>query len=71
MDEKKIPDLPPTQQSTLTRPLILGDLTLASPTTQATVGSAGTAASLPAKPTGFLKVVIGNTPYVIPYYAAS
>lgn len=53
----------------LTRPIILGDLTLGSPTTQTTVGPAGGASALPATPTGYLTVMIGDTPYVIPYYA--
>lgn len=55
----------------ITRPIILGDLTLASPTTQTTVGSAGSASALPATPTGYLTVMVGNTPVVIPYYAVS
>lgn len=55
----------------LTRPLILGDLTLASPTTQTTVGAAGAASALPATPTGYLTVMLGNTPVVIPYYTIS
>lgn len=59
------------QLTTLTRPIILGDLTLASPTTQATVGSAGSASALPATPTGYLTVNLGNGPVVIPYYAIS
>lgn len=56
---------------TLTRPIILGDLTLASPTTQTTVGSAGSASALPATPTGYLTVNLGNGPVVIPYYSVS
>lgn len=56
---------------TLTRPIILGDLTLASPTTQTTVGAAGGATALPATPTGFLVVNLGNGPVAIPYYAVS
>lgn len=53
------------------RPIILGDLTLGSPTTQTTVGAAGGASALPATPTGYLTVNIGNSSYVIPYYAVS
>lgn len=53
------------------RPVILGDLTLASPTTQTTVGSAGSASALPATPTGYLTVNLGNGSVVIPYYAVS
>jgi hypothetical protein len=55
----------------LSRPLILGDLTLASPTTQTTVGAAGAASALPATPTGYLIVNLGNGAVVIPYYAVS
>lgn len=62
----------PVQQSrTLTRPILLGDLTLASPTTQTTVGAAGGASALPATPTGYLIINLGNGPVVIPYYAVS
>lgn len=57
-----------TQQKTLERPIILGDLTLASPTTFTTVGSNGTASALTANPVGYLVVMIGNTAYQIPYY---
>lgn len=55
----------------LMRPIILGDLTLASPTTQTTVGAAGTASALPATPTGYFTLMVGNTPFVVPYYAVS
>jgi hypothetical protein len=55
----------------ITRPIILGNLTLASPSTQTTVGSAGAASALPATPTGYITIVIGNVPYVLPYYAVS
>lgn len=52
----------------LARPIILGDLTLASPTTQTTIGSNGAATALTANPVGYLTVMVGNTPYQIPYY---
>lgn len=55
----------------LMRPIILGDLTLASPTTQTTVGAAGGASALPATPTGYLTINLGNGSVVIPYYAVS
>jgi hypothetical protein len=42
--------------------LIIGTLT------QITVGTAGTASALPALPSGFARIVIGGTDYVIPYY---
>lgn len=60
----------PVNSPVLARPIILGDFTLASPTTQTTVGAAGGASALPATPTGYLTVQIGATAYVIPYYAA-
>lgn len=50
------------------RPIILGDLTLASPTTFTTIGSNGGASALTALPVGYLTVMIGNSPYQIPYY---
>lgn len=52
----------------LARPIILGDLTLASPTTQITIGTNGAASALTANPVGYLTVMIGNTPYQLPYY---
>lgn len=55
----------------LKRPIILGDLTLGNPTTQTTVGAAGGASALPATPTGYLTINLGNGPVVIPYYAVS
>lgn len=55
----------------LTRPIILGDLVLASPTTQTTVGAAGGATALPATPTGYVNIMIGDTNYVMPFYAVS
>jgi len=39
--------------------------------TQATVGSAGSAAALPGQPTGYIKIAVSGTDYVIPYYAVS
>jgi len=39
--------------------------------TQSTVGAAGGASALPATPTGYAKFKIGDTEYVIPYYAVS
>jgi hypothetical protein len=50
-------------------PIILGDLSFASPTTQTTVGGAGGASALPATPTGYLVINLGNTSYGIPFYA--
>lgn len=66
------PQNPATHQSRpILQPIILGDISLPSATTQTTVGSAGSASSLPASPTGYLTIIIGNSNYVIPYYAAS
>lgn len=39
--------------------------------TQSGVGSAGGATALPATPTGYIKIKVNNTDYVIPYYAAA
>lgn len=73
-NEEKVsdPQNPQANRSgVFTRPVILGDLTLASPSTQTTVGAAGAASALPATPTGYLIINLGNGPVVIPYYAAS
>lgn len=55
----------------LTRPIIIGDLTLASPTTQTTIGAVGGASALPATPLGYLLVVVGTLTVAVPYYNAS
>jgi len=39
--------------------------------TQTTVGAAGSASALPSNPTGYLKVNVAGTTYVVPYYNAS
>lgn len=54
--------------TTLTRPIIIGDLTLASPTTFTTIGANGAATALTANPVGYITVMVGDTPYQIPYY---
>lgn len=59
---------PQPQTTTLTRPIILGDLTLASPTTQTTIGANGAASALTAAPVGYLTVMIGDSPFIVPYY---
>lgn len=69
MDTSAPTSSPTPQVTTIARPIILGDLTLASPTTQTTVGGAGGASALPATPTGYLTINLGNGPVVIPYYA--
>lgn len=63
-------DETPTPQATttLTRPIILGDLTLASPTTATTIGANGAASALTANPVGYLTIMVGNTAYQVPYY---
>ena len=38
---------------------------------QTTVGAAGTASALPAQPSGYARIVISGTDYVIPYYLRS
>lgn len=62
MEEQKI------NSPTITRPIILGDLTLASPTTQTTIGANGAATALTANPVGYLTIMVGNTAYQLPYY---
>ncbi len=64
MDEK------PLQPAiaTLMHPIILGDLTLASPTTQVSIGANGSATALTANPVGYLTIMIGNAPFIVPYY---
>lgn len=52
----------------LARPIILGDLTLGSPTTFTTIGANGGASALTALPVGYIVVVIGNVSYQMPYY---
>ncbi len=75
MDNSSAPDPKTTEESPskinspiITRPIILGDLTLASPTTLATIGSNGTATALTANPVGYLVFNIGNVSYQIPYF---
>ena len=55
----------------LSNPIVLGEITMGSPFIQTTVGAAGGATALPATPTGYLKIIILNTEYVIPYYAVA
>jgi hypothetical protein len=47
-----------------------GTLNLQIPT-QTTVGSAGSAAALPAQPTGYIEIQISGTPRIIPFYDKS
>jgi hypothetical protein len=56
------------ESKVLPRPIILGDLTLGSPTTFLTVGANGAASALTALPVGYLVVNIGNASYQIPFY---
>lgn len=56
----------------LNRPIILGDLTLGSPSTQTTIGGVGGASALPATPLGYLLINLAGTGVVaIPYYNAT
>jgi hypothetical protein len=69
--EEKMPNEPlPTSANSpiLRRPIILGDLTLGSPTTQTTIGANGAATALTANPVGYITVLIGNVAYQLPYY---
>lgn len=60
--------MPEKNSPVLNRPILIGDLTLASPTTFTTIGANGGASALTALPVGYLTVMIGNTPYQVPYY---
>lgn len=70
--EQRVYDVNANQEklktSVLTRPIILGDLTLGSPTTFTTIGSNGAASAPTANPVGYLTIVIGNASYQVPYY---
>lgn len=73
-EEKKQPEQTPvgdTGRQLLTSPIILGQLVLASPTTQTTIGANGAASALTANPVGYVQFMIGNTQYIFPYYAQS
>jgi hypothetical protein len=65
--EEKRPDIG-MNSPILKRPIILGDLTLASPTTFTTIGANGAATALTANPVGYLTIMVGNTAYQVPYY---
>lgn len=56
------------QNHILARPIILGDLTLGSPTTFTTIGANGAATALTANPVGYLVFNIGNASFQVPYY---
>lgn len=56
------------KSNVLVRPIILGDLTLGSPTTFTTIGANGAATAPTANPVGYITVMVGNTAYQIPYY---
>lgn len=63
MDEQNSP--------VLKRPIFIGDLTLASPTTVTTIGANGAATALTANPVGYIIVMVGNTAVQIPYYTVA
>ena len=48
-----------------------GTLRINNPQTQTTVGAAGGGNALPATPTGYLRIKLGATTFVVPYYAES
>lgn len=56
------------QRQTLMSPIILGDLNLASPTTETTVGASGSASALPANPVGYIIINVGSSAFKVPYY---
>lgn len=55
----------------LNLPILKGEIRFISAETQTTVGAAGGASALPATPTGYMKVIIDNTEFVMPFYAVS
>lgn len=55
----------------LKKPIILGDITLANPTTVTTIGANGAATALTANPVGYLVINLGNTSVQIPYYTVA
>lgn len=69
METNEQTELVPTKSQVIARPIILGDLTLGSPSTETTVGAAGGASALPATPLGYLFINLSGTgPVKIPYY---
>lgn len=71
MDDVSKPE-PSKNSPVINRPIILGDLTLASPSTQTTIGAAGGASAQPATPLGYLLINLAGTGVVaIPYHTAS
>jgi len=61
-------DLSQVLRPVLNMPQINGDITLASPTTETTVGSAGSASAMPT-PVGYIIVNIGGSgPYKLAYF---
>lgn len=72
-EQERVYDVAPAAaarvQAVLSRPIILGDLTLASPSTVTTIGVNGAATALTANPVGYLVINIGNASYQVPYYA--
>lgn len=68
VDKDHAPNAMQTNSPLLRRPVILGDLTLSSPTTFTTIGANGAASALTANPVGYLVINLGNTSVQIPYY---
>lgn len=48
-----------------------GDTVIFKPGTQSTVGAGGGASAPPATPSGYIKIDVGGTPFVVPYYLPS
>ena len=55
----------------LVNPIVTGEIKFTNGPTQTTVGAAGGASALPATPTGYLRVEISGTEFVIPFYAVA
>jgi len=60
-----------TNRPQLTMPIIFGEPTFFNAETATVVGVAGSASTLPSNPSGYMKVIIDGTEYVIPYYGVN
>lgn len=68
MIDPTLEDQPSANSPIIRRPVILGDLTLASPTTQTTIGANGAASAPTANPVGYVTIIVGDSPVIVPYY---
>lgn len=52
-------------------PTFVGEVKFSNGPIQTTVGAAGAASALPATPSGYLRIQISGTEYVLPFYAVA